>query len=319
MIPLISQAQSHSALDHLIHQTGIQGELEMFLLSCKVEELSLRTIKDYQDKIGKMIRFCQAQGVKQSGEVTANHIRMFLLSLQERCNRNSIRDYYRNSKRFFNWLIEQQILTVNPMSLIRPPREEKKVIQPFTQDNISLLLEACDLSSPFLAARNKAIILTFVDSGLRLSEMASVQIADLNIEQKTIKVLGKGSKERFVGIGKATQKAILKYLMLRHDELPGLWVTEERQPMTWVGIQIMIRRLRDSAGLTGKRRSPHTFRHTFATQALLNGASEREVQMLLGHSTVTMTQRYQRTITAEYAIQGYKKFSPVDRMVLFDK
>ena len=177
------------------------------------------------------------------------------------------------------------------------------------------MLSLCD-ESRFLGIRNRAIILTFVDTGLRLSEMAGIQLKDIDFDRELIKVMGKGAKERVVGIGKGTQKSVLKYLLIRRDSYPCLWVTEEGKPMQARGIQIMIRRLGKRAGLQNVRCSPHTFRHTFGTWSLLNGASEREVQSLLGHSSQRMTQQYTATINSEQAVVAHKRFSPIDRMSL---
>jgi len=198
---------------------------------------------------------------------------------------------------------------------MRSPRVPKRIIRPFSPDNIRDMLLLCD-ESKFLGIRNRAIILTFVDTGLRLSEMAGIQLKDIDFDRELIRVMGKGARERVVGIGKGTQKALLKYLLIRRDSHPCLWVTEEARPMQARGIQIMIRRLGKRAGITGARPSPHTFRHTFGTWSLLNGASEREVQSLLGHSSQRMTQQYTATINSEHAIKSHKRFSPVDNMAL---
>lgn len=154
----------------------------------------------------------------------------------------------------------------------------------------------------------------FLDTGLRLSELASIQLRDINFDQETIKVMGKGAKERVVRIGKMTQKALLQYLLLRHDNHSCLWVTEERKPLTVAGVQVAIKKLCYRAEITDAKRGPHTFRHTFGTRAMLNGASEREVQLLLGHSTDRMTKHYTATITSEYAVSGHRKWSPVDNL-----
>jgi integrase/recombinase XerC/integrase/recombinase XerD len=169
-------------------------------------------------------------------------------------------------------------------------------------------------SGSFLDLRNKAIILAFLDTGLRLSELANIQLSDMDFTRGTIKVMGKGAKGRFVAIGTRTQKAILGYLLKRSDDYPCLWVTEERKPLNWRGIQTMLKRLGQRAGITGVRCTAHTFRHTFATQALLNGAGEFEVQSLLGHSTLIMTRRYVASLNSENAVISHRKFSPVDRM-----
>jgi integrase/recombinase XerC len=182
-------------------------------------------------------------------------------------------------------------------------------------EQIRDLLLLCD-ENRFLGTRNKAIVLTLLDTGLRLTELANIQLANVDFDRETIKVMGKGAKERVVRIGKKTQKAILRYLLMRKDDHPCLWVTEERRPLRAFGVQTMIKRLGRRAGISSVRCSAHTFRHTFATRALLNGAGEFEVQSLLGHEGLDMTRRYAASLRSEAAVAGHRRFSPVDNMKL---
>lgn len=313
MIHPETQIGSLSALEQMIALGDIEGQVQAFLLSCKVDELSPATLRDYAQKLRALTRFCRGLEVASTKDITASHVRLFLLKLQETNSPVSIHDYYRVVKRFFNWLVEEEMLEHSPMSSIRPPRMPRKIVQPFTMSQIADLL--CD-SSTFIGARNKAIVLTFLDTGLRLGELAGIQVGDIDLDRETIKVMGKGAKERVVRIGKKTQKAVFYYLLMRKDSCPCLWVNHERKPLTAWGIQLMIRRLGRRAGITEVRCSPHTFRHTFGTQALLNGAGEFEVQSLLGHSTLTMTRRYVATLKSENAIIGHRQWSPVDNLRL---
>lgn len=300
-------------LAHL-NDGNLTDHFKFFVLTCQVNNLSPRTIGDYSQKIGAFMSFLKGQGITQPGEITSNHIKLFLVGVQQRCQPSSVKDYYGCINRFFNWLVEEGIVPQSPMSRMKPPRIGRHVIQPFKPEQIVDLLTLCD--NKFLGLRNRAIILTFLDTGLRLSELANIQLDDIDFDREIIKVMGKGAKERVVRIGRETQKAILKYLLRRNDNLPCLWVSEERRPMKAVGIQIMIRRLGERAGLHNVRCSPHTFRHTFGTSAIKNGANIFEVQALLGHSTLTMTRKYAATIDSEEAIKHHRAFSPVDRLRL---
>lgn len=291
---------------------SLEGCLKIFLLTCQVNNLSPRSIADYSQKISAFVRFCQREGIAEPKEVNANHVRFFLLAVQQRCKPVSVHDYYGTIKRFFNWLVEEEIIEQNPMVRMHPPKVPKELVKPFNPQDIGNLLALCDGS--FLGARNRAIILTFLDTGLRLSELASIQLQDMHLDQETIVVMGKGAKERMVRIGKETQKAILKYLLQRKDDLPCLWVTEERRALHWEGVQIMVRRLGKRAGLMGVRCSPHTFRHSFATMALKRGANVFYVQALLGHQTLTMTKKYAAMIDSEEAVKAHSQFSPVDHL-----
>ena len=146
--------------------------------------------------------------------------------------------------------------------------------------------------------------------------MWKMNIEDLDLERGVITVHGKGAKERVVGIGIGARKMLLRYLLSRNDRQPCVWVTEERTPLSYDGLAMIFKRLAERAQFNNVRCSPHTFRHTFATRALMNGASEFEVQSLLGHSTLIMTRRYAATLKSEQAVIAHKKFSPVDNLKL---
>jgi integrase/recombinase XerC len=299
----------------MIRRGDLTAYLQTFLLSCKVDGLSPASLRDYNQKIGLFVSFCIGVGINKPKQLDAAGIRMFLAKLQETNSQISVGDYYRCVKRFLNWMVEERMLTHNPMDVIRPPKIPKKMIAPFTPDHIKRLLLLCD-ERKFLGARNKAIILVLLDTGLRLSEAVSIQLADVNFDRETIKVMGKGAKERVVRIGRTAQKALLRYLLMREDDHPCLWVTEERRPLRQEGISQMLKVLKHRAKLEGVRCSAHTFRHTFATRALLNGAGEFEVQSLLGHERLDMTRRYAASLRSEAAVVGHRRFSPVDNMGL---
>jgi len=213
-------------LDIIKSDTTLYGQLKIFLLTCKVNELSPRTIADYEQKAGAFVAFCYSQGAKEPQDITPNHIRVFLLVLRERLKPSSVHDYYGAICRFFNWLVEEEVLDHSPFEKMRPPRVPKQVIQPFSQEDIRrMLVVIANDHSDFRAYRNRAIILTFLDTGLRLSELAGIRVHDVDFGNGIIKVMGKGRKERFVRIGKETQKAMLRYLLLRKDKQPWLWVT----------------------------------------------------------------------------------------------
>lgn len=313
MLEHITTNNSHTGIDtSLEHITSsLEGNLQAFILSCRVDGLSPRTIEYYQDKVS---RFVKSVDVIDPLKVTTHHVRLFLLELKETNNPVSIYDFYRALKRFFNWLVAEEMLVKSPMQSMRPPRVPHKIMQPFSHSEINAMLEVAG-STKFLSLRNKALMLVFLDTGLRLAEIASICKIDVNIDKETIKVLGKGARERIVRICPTTQKAIIQYVLSRKDNHAELWVTEERIPMTRRGVQITIRKIAERAGIKGKT-GPHRFRHTFATNALLNGANIFYIQALLGHNTLDMTRRYASSIDSAKAVEAHKSFSPVDNMGL---
>jgi integrase/recombinase XerC/integrase/recombinase XerD len=308
----------------MIGDNTLDGELKSFLLSCRTEQLSPRTLEDYQLKIGVFLKFCHANNLVNPEDVTANHVRLFLIGLQEHCKPSTVADYYRTVKRFFNWMIGEERLPANPMVNIKKPKEPKTLITPFSTDDIFKMLLLCD-EKRFTGIRNKAIILFTLDTGLRVSELVDVTIPDLDFDHETVKVMGKGAKERVVRMGIKTQKIVLHYLNFRKRTRPDdnciyLFVSEERRKMTRWALNEMMESIRDRAGITGVRCSPHTLRHTFATLALVNEANLFELQRMLGHSSLEMTRRYTDSLKSDSAVQGHrgtkdrKGFGPVDNL-----
>jgi len=304
---------SISTLERIIGSGDLRGQLEAFLLTCKVEGFTEQTIDGYRLKLSLLVRFLNSLGITNPQQVNINHIRLFILEKQKTVNGVSINTIFRHIRRWFNWMVEEGILPVSPMAGMKAPRIPKTIIQPFQPEHIKALLAVCD--SSFVGTRNKALVLTFYDTGLRLFEMVSIKLSDIDLERGCIKVWGKGAKERLVGLGKTSQKAIYRYLLMRHDTNPYLWITEERdKPLKRFGVVILIRRMGVRANLQGVRCSPHTFRHAFGTNSLKNGASVFEVQSLLGHSTLDMTRRYAATLNSEQSLVSHKRFSPADNI-----
>ena len=306
-----THAQSATILYHL---TGIKAVLDSFILSCRVDGLSPSTIKNYQYIIGKFTFSCWESGLYEAGEVRADNVRLFFLKMQETNNPTSMSDYHKAVRRFFNWLVAEGFIEKNPMTTIRAPRKEYKVVQPFTQQDVNNILAVC--SGPrFLDIRNTAMVLVFLDTGIRLSENAALNTFDVDFNHESVKIHGKGAKERYVRIGKATQKALLKYLLTRRNVTDvALWLSEEFRPLTKDGIQSTVKALCSRAGVENVKKGPHTFRHTFAINFLRNGGDVFSLQIILGHSTLAMTRRYVSSLGTEDAFKSHKKASPVDRM-----
>lgn len=294
----------------------LTGHLQIYILTCRVNGYSPHTISDYKDKVGRFVAWCKEEGITEPEHITLNDMRTFLLYLQGRMKPVSIHDYYRAVKRFLNWLIEEGALIENPMARIRAPKVPRHVIQPFTREQIVRMLAVC--RDTFIGCRNQAIIMTFLDTGLRLSELANIQLADLDFDLGTIKVMGKGAKERHVRMSSVTQRAILKYWHRRKDNpLPCLWLTEEHRPLQPEGIKQMIRRVGKLAGITNDVRvSPHTFRHTAAIQYLRNKGDQFTLQVMLGHSSLEMTRRYVSSLGVEDMLRVHTTASPVQNWKL---
>jgi len=190
------------------------------------------------------------------------------------------------------------------------------VVQPFSNHDVLKMIEICYYdcknNAQLLGSRNKAMILMFLDTGLRASELANIKLDDIDSERGWIKVKGKGAKERVVRIGATAQKALWRYLVYREkNKYENLWITEEGRPMRVAGIQTTVMRLRQRAGLTVKGNC-HRFRHTFALHFLRKDRNPFNLQYLLGHSDLRMVRHYVSTLGMEDALKAHECASPAD-------
>jgi site-specific recombinase XerD len=201
---------------------------------------------------------------------------------------------------------------------VKAPKELP--VEPYTADEIKDLLRVCDLDiahgSRLLGSRNKSIIMLFVDSGMRLSELTNLKLNDICLETGRAVVMGKGGWQRTVAFSASTRKVIWKYLAYRNERVQSiakdwLWITEEGRRLTINGVHINFRRIKSRAGITAPG-AIHKLRHTFALNALRGIKDPTLLQLLLGHKSLEMTRRYTQGLKIEEALKAIDKNSPAD-------
>ncbi|MFT7035971.1 MAG: integrase/recombinase XerD [Cyclobacteriaceae bacterium] len=202
----------------------------------------------------------------------------------------------------------------NPMELMESPKIGRKLPDTLSTSEINTLIAAIDLSSP-QGERNRALLETLYGCGLRVSELITLKISDLFFDEGFIKVTGKGDKQRFVPIGDATIKYINLYrneIRIHQDIHPiakdTIFLNRRGKPLTRAMIFTIVKRLAIKAGIK-KTISPHTFRHSFATHLLENGANLRAIQQMLGHESITTTEVYTH-IDKTHLTSVINKFHP---------
>ena len=316
---------SHTRLDTARDPSPAESELERhlkyWLLSLQVDAYSPFTLEAYQDRVGLFIGFIEKQGITKLDKIERSHVRMFLLALQQKkLAPATINAYYRAIQSFFTWQQREGSITATPLLNMQAPKVPEKTPQPASNEDIAnlLLLTSGKL---FYDVRNRALILLFLDTGLRLSEMTSIKLKDLNLDTGNVKVMGKGAKERTVTFGKTARASLMKYMFLREERVKEkyrdcLWITEGGKPLMRDGIRTIFKRLCQRAGITDARHGPHTLRHNFATMSIRNGANLFYVQALMGHSDLKMTRRYAKLIDSEIAGLTHYQFSPVEHLHL---
>ena len=200
-------------------------------------------------------------------------------------------------KAYFSYLLLEDIIADDPSSLLESPKISRKLPDVLNIEEINLLIEAIDASKPE-GMRNKAILEVLYGCGLRVTELITLRISDLNFESEYIKVVGKGNKERIIPIGQDAIKYIDIYITevrvhldIKKGNEDYIFLNRLGTQLSRISVFTMIKALAEKIGLK-KSISPHTFRHSFATHLIEGGADLRAIQEMLGHSSITTTEIY---------------------------
>ena len=266
----------------------------------KIERgLSENTINNYEFDINRLIQHLKSHDRKEVSpqNIEKDHIQEFIYEISKSLKPRSQARIISGLRSFFDYLIFEDIRSTNPTDLIESPKLGQKFPDTLSTAEIDQLIAAIDLSKP-QGERNRAILETLYGCGLRVSELINLKISDLFFEEGFIKVQGKGNKERLIPIGPHTQKYIKLYIneirshmAIDYSASDILFLNRRGKQLTRAMIFTIIKQLNSASGLN-KKVSPHTFRHSFATHLLENGADLRAIQMMLGHESITTTEIY---------------------------
>lgn len=272
--------------------------LKNFQSYLKIERgLSKNTIDNYSFDLERLVSFLDVNEIAVSPILIQEEIiQQFLFNVSKEVNPRSQARMISGLKSFFSYLIFEEYRKDNPMVLIETPRTGRKLPDTLSTSDIDRLIDAIDLSSKE-GERNRAMLETLYGCGLRVSELVSLKISDLFFDEGFIRITGKGNKQRFVPIGNLTQKYIAihmdvrKFLTIQKGHEDTLFLNRRGRQLTRAMIFTIIKDLALKINLT-KVISPHTFRHSFATHLLENGADLRSIQLMLGHESITTTEIY---------------------------
>ncbi|MDA8174919.1 MAG: tyrosine recombinase XerC [Nitrospiraceae bacterium] len=261
-------------------------------------------------------------------DVTLSEVRAFVASkITKGAKKSSVARELSSIRAFFKFLVRERYLEANPAKLVPLPKQEKKLPSYLTVDEAFGLVESPE-GDNFKPVRDRAVLELLYSSGLRVSEVSTLDIDDLNFSEGLVKVRGKGKKERIVPVGGKALAALKLYMNARYKVRAGTRKTKntpgQRQWNT-AGTPLFINRLggrlteravrravveNARKSLLGKKASPHTLRHTFASHLLQSGADLRVIQELLGHSSLSTTQRYTHLDLA-HLMEVYDKANPL--------
>ncbi|MFC2496780.1 site-specific tyrosine recombinase XerD [Capnocytophaga granulosa] len=273
--------------------------LKDFEYYLKIERgMSPNSVVSYMLDIEKLIRFLSAHDLSDTpATITAETLRNFVYQESKELKARSQSRLISSLKSFFKYLMLENYREDYPMEYIDTPKFGMKLPDTLSVEEIDALIAGIDLSTDE-GHRNRAIIETLYGCGLRVSELVSLRLSDLFFDEGFIRVLGKGNKQRLVPIGSHTQKEINNYLLYQRKKVPQVkefsdivFLNRRGKQLTRAMIFTIIRQVAANIGLA-KQISPHTFRHSFATHLLENGANLRAIQLMLGHESITTTEIY---------------------------
>jgi integrase/recombinase XerD len=276
-----------------------QTYIKSFQSYLKIERgLSQNTIDNYSFDLLRLTQFLDDNSISKNPiTIGEEEIQLFIYSVSKEVNPRSQARIISGLKSFFTYLIFEDYRSDNPMELIETPKVGRKLPDTLSVQDIDALIAAIDLSKEE-GERNKAMLETLYGCGLRVSELITLKISDLFFEEGFIKITGKGNKQRFVPIGSTTQKFIDLYknhirtqLNIQKGHEDTLFLNRRGKQLTRAMIFTIIKDLAVKINLN-KAISPHTFRHSFATHLLENGADLRSIQLMLGHESITTTEVY---------------------------
>jgi integrase/recombinase XerC len=291
--------------------------LEDFLQHLKVErQMSPHTVRNYRLDLVQFLTFWEERHPGLSLQsATYRHLRPFLAWAMQGRAKATVARKLSTLRTFFKYLQRQDAVEGNPARLAPTPKVEKLLPHFLTVDEAFHLLSQPEGMNNFLERRNRAILEMFYASGLRLSELAGLRLRDVNLEEGVIKVWGKGAKERLAFLGRPARETLAAYLPLRSALLrraqgqeTALFLNRRGGPLSCRGVARVVGAWAKKAGLPGGL-SPHALRHSFATHLLEGGADLRTLQELLGHASISSTQRYLH-INVDYLLEEYDRTHP---------
>jgi len=275
---------------------------------------SPRTLEAYRRDVERLVEYATTKGAASPIDVTSRMLREFIYYLKDLgLSPASIRRGISAVRTYFKFLLADGVVARDPSERLETPKRWRTLPEVLSVDEIERLLAAPSLDDP-LVFRDRAMLELAYGAGLRVSEWITLCVRDLILEEKLVRVFGKGSKERLVPIGRSAIAAVATYIREQRPKLEKgqgkgvLFLNARGEPLTRMGAWKILRRYVDRAGIK-KSVSPHTLRHSFATHLLEGGADLRAVQEMLGHADISTTQIYTH-VDREYLRTVHRKYHP---------
>ena len=293
----------------------MQSYIQQFMRYVQLEKnFSLHTVREYEIDLQHFLAFLQSEGVQSLQEVEYLHARLYVTKLyDEKKARTSISRKISSIRSFFRFLNREYELDDAPLRSLYHPKKEQRLPSFFYEEELQLLFERNAGADP-KSIRNMAILELLYATGIRVSELISIELQQIDFHYSIVRVMGKGRKERIVPFGSYAHEALSLYVdtvrqqLMKNKEHSRLFVNMRGGELTARGVRHILSEMMETASLQTKI-YPHMLRHTFATHLLNNGADLRTVQELLGHAHLSSTQVYTH-VTKEALRKTYMNAHP---------
>lgn len=304
--------------------------LNGFIRYLNTRNASPETIRAYQEDLIQFFHFLKTTFARSGrtnnrrtpSEISFNPstvngllLRQYLLYLkQKNLQKTSIARKIATLKAFFKFLVKMEVSQINPTTILRSPRPDKRLPNFLSENEMAKVIDQPDLSQ-LIGLRDRAILETLYSTGIRVNELVGLRVRDVDLASSLAHILGKGRRERLVPIGSHAIKALETYLYGRQSQkqtiTPQAWLFFNRRGghLTDRSVRRIVIGYSRKAGISLKKVSPHTLRHSFATHLLDRGADLRSVQELLGHQNIATTQVYTH-VTTRRLKEVYRKAHP---------
>lgn len=293
-----------------VDDKNMKGALKLFEFHIRTKNLTPKTISVYGERLGHFCRYLRENDIPFE-KVNKYAIQDYMLFLQTKHLADiSINGRIKVLKIFYRFLKAEGLIDEDPAEKIPLMKMEKRFKPILSEQNIEQLLSVPNRKY-FIGMRNFCMILVFYDTLIRLSELINIRLRDIDLDNGTIKVFGKGRKERIVPIGAKTCKYLHRYIVFHRKDIQSEYVfcTHKGMPLDQRNILRILERIGDRVGV---HVNPHLIRHSAASHRAMSGMPAFLFQKLLGHTTIQMTEKYVHLVDNEKLKVAFKQFSPLD-------
>mgnify|MGYP006282679521 CR=1 FL=1 len=302
----------------VVEEISLSEAIEDFTLMATVEGHADKTLDLYEYVFKRLTGFMSEERLVT--EISTKDLRKYMASLMDDGLKDTtVSIHYRHLKAFFNWLVDEKYLQESPAESINEPKTPKKFPRILDREEIQKLLKAAkDRHGDWASYRNYSMLVAFTEMGLRLNELVNASLDTLDMKNRSLKVHGKGAKDRKVYFGKKTFRTLRHWLRIREQKPDRVWdntifISQNGDQLKKRNVEQLVTRIQKEAGLEDIKVSPHVLRHTSATFAVENGLNAFQLKRQFGWEQIETALRYVH-LSDKSLQESYRNSSPMDNL-----